>query len=402
MNKRTILFIWNKDVKHPAAGGGTWELFGLMVELVKRGYNVLFLTSRFPGAPVREEIKGVKVFRSGNMYTLFITAPIAFLLSKELRSADVIVEVMGFLPFLFPLFTRKPVIVLTWHLAGETYFIELMEKHGRLLGFILAAIAFFMEEVVFPLVYKHRPIITFSSDTKKDLMRLGFPKKGIKVYPLALSENIMSLSEEKGDIAQSIGPGPKAPFPLVLYLGRLRKFKGVQDAIRAMTLVVQHVPEAKLYIAGKGEYERKLRDLVRKLGLEEHVFFLGFIPVEEKFRLLKQAHILVMPSYKEGFATPILEANLCGTACVASDALGVGFLVKHGRTGLVYPRKNWKELARCVIKLLKNEELRRRMEKEALREAREFLHRIRREREKLIRDFERLVARLCRGRGEEA
>ena len=326
-----LLFIWNKDIKNPAAGGGTIDLFGFMRELTKRGYDVLFLTSRFPGAPPYECIDGVKVVRVGNMYTLFAFAPIRYLLNRELRSVDVIVDVVGFLPFIFPVFTRKPVVVLTWHLPSEVFFIELTEKHGKFVGFILASVAFFVERVVFPLLYKNRFIITFSEDTRKDLIRLGFDPDKVKMYLFALAENTMTLLG--GNLTPLAVKDEKANFPLLLYLGRLRKYKGVHDAIRAMKIIVKEVPDARLYIVGKGEYAPKLKALVKKLGLEEYVKFLGFVPVEEKFKLLRQAHVLIMPSYKEGFATPIIEANLCGTVCVASDAMGVAWHVKHGVVG---------------------------------------------------------------------
>ena len=153
--------------------------------------------------------------------------------------------------------------------------------------------------------------------------------------------------------------------PSLVVMGRLRKYKGVQDAIRAMTILKHQCPDAKLHILGQGDYEDDLHKLVASLRLEDRCIFHGYVPVEEKTRMIREAHVLVMPSYKEGFATPVFEAGLACTPSVASDAVGVVDSVEDGVSGLIYPMGNHKKLAEAVARLLLDEELRERMGQKA-------------------------------------
>src|SRR5262249_41476916 len=109
-----------------------------------------------------------------------------------------------------------------------------------------------------------------------------------------------------------------------------------------------------------------LARLTGELGLDGAVRFAGFLPHEEKVRLLQSAHVVVNPSVKEGWGLTNVEANACGTVCVAADSPGLRDSVKDGTTGLLYPWGDVDALAERVVRLLDDPAVRRRMEVEAL------------------------------------
>lgn len=384
-----FLFFSNKDIQNPVAGGGTWELFRLMKMLVERKHVVTLVCCNYPGGKKEETIKGINVIRVGNLYTVFFFAMLKYLRSRKLQNYDVIVDValLG-IPFFTTLYTRKPVLVVLWHLPRETFFMELKQRMGELLGFISATTARFVEDVIAPIVYRNVPVFTFSQSTRIDLERIGFSNVIVKEYALARAIMHGALTEESISSKAFSPRGEKRKSPLFICLGRLKKYKGVQDAIKAMSLVIKNFPDSRLFIIGRGDYEPKLKSLSKDLGVENNVHFLGFIPLKDKIEMYQKAHALIMPSYKEGFATPVFEANMCGTIAVVSDAIGVGDSVKHGKTGFIYPLGNHQKMAYYLELVVKDQELRQRLEENAKKWAKRFYELPKTEKE-LLEEFEK-------------
>lgn len=133
-------------------------------------------------------------------------------------------------------------------------------------------------------------------------------------------------------------------------VGRLTEQKGFSFLIRAMKSVSLKFPCAKLFIFGRGEQEQELRSLVRKLGLEKHVFFAGFRPDVE--RVMPFFEIFVMPSLWEGFGMVLLEAMNAGKPVVASSVSAIPEIVEDRKTGLLVPPADEAALAKAVIALL--------------------------------------------------
>src|SRR3989442_11116254 len=79
---------------------------------------------------------------------------------------------------------------------------------------------------------------------------------------------------------------------------------------------------------------------------------MGFVPFETKVKLLREATALIMPSYKEGFPTPVLEAQACGTPVVASDAVGVYEYVAEQENSFIFPIGDWRSIASLLSKVI--------------------------------------------------
>ncbi len=392
-----ILFISNKDIKNPIAGGGTWEGFRLANLLANRGYSVKVLCPNFKGGKSREYIGKIEIIRKGSYYNFYPNVVLSLFKSKEIKEYDVIVElILVGIPFFTPIYIKKPVIGLCWHLPRETYFMEFSDMFGSLIGNFLASFAYLIEGKIFPKIYEKIPIFTFSESTKNEMIKLGF--KNIIMIKYALAKAIMLKSLDP-NIKLNLWYNkniPKTDYPSILYLGRLKKYKGIQDVIKAMKIIIKKIPDARLFIVGKGSYENYLKNLTKKLSLEKNVLFLGYIPVKEKIKILHKSHVLVMPSYKEGFPTPVFEANMCGTPTIVTNALGVEEAVENGKTGFIYPKGDFKKLSEYIILLFKDKELYDYMRKNALNQARKFIKMITLNEKLFINIFENKIKELIK------
>ncbi|WP_018133138.1 1,4-alpha-glucan branching protein domain-containing protein [Effusibacillus pohliae] len=125
---------------------------------------------------------------------------------------------------------------------------------------------------------------------------------------------------------------------IVLFIGRLVREKGVHTLLEAAPAILAEFPDVKFVIAGKGPAAGELQQLAERMGVREKVLFTGFIPDDERNRLLQIAEVAVFPSRYEPFGIVALEAMAAGTAVVVSDVGGLGDVVQHGHNGLkMYP-----------------------------------------------------------------
>lgn len=146
--------------------------------------------------------------------------------------------------------------------------------------------------------------------------------------------------------------------PLLLWVGRLQPWKGVDVALRALQLI----PHAHLAIVGDGETRADLERLARALDLENRVHFSGALPRERLPGVYAAADLLLATSFaSETFGIGLVEAQACGLPVVASRFGGFPEVVDDGRTGLLVPPRNPGALAAAVQSLLDNPARRRAM-----------------------------------------
>ena len=137
--------------------------------------------------------------------------------------------------------------------------------------------------------------------------------------------------------------------PLLLWVGRLQPWKGVDIALRAL----QEIPRAHLMIVGDGETRADLERLAQELGLAERVRFLGALPRERLPSIYAAADLLLATSFaSETFGIGLVEAQACGLPVVASRFGGFPEVIDEGRTGLLVPPRDPVALAAAVRSLL--------------------------------------------------
>lgn len=148
--------------------------------------------------------------------------------------------------------------------------------------------------------------------------------------------------------------------PTVLFVGRLRYYKGLDTLITAM----RDLPGVHLKLAGDGPMCGQLRAQVEALELTERVHFLGEIADEELPALYHQAHMFVLPSNAraEAYGIVLLEAMASGLPCVSTElGTGTSWVVQDGVTGRVVPPQDPAALAAALRELVDNPEKRRMM-----------------------------------------
>ncbi len=339
-----------RDIYHPQAGGAEVYIHEIMRRLAQRGHEPVMLSCEVPGRPPEEVIDGVRVVRRGKHLTFNLSVPGAW---RELRKEgfDAVVEDLNKLPFYSKLYIKDvPLGVISMHFFGKTIFQEF--------PWPIASYVYLHENLI-RFFYKNLPFAALSESTAEDLRRWGLGTERLFiVYP--------------GTDFSRYSPGPKAPEPTVLYLGRLKRYKRIDLAMRAMALAKDRVPGLKFFIVGKGDAEPRLRQLARKLGMESYTRFLGFVSEEEKARLLREAWVLINTSPKEGWGLVNTEAEASGTPVVAFDAPGVRESVAHGETGFLIPWGDVEGLADALVRVLTDQELRRRLSEKASQWVRRF------------------------------
>lgn len=176
------------------------------------------------------------------------------------------------------------------------------------------------------------------------------------------------------DLAQIQAIQPFTPFtnPTVFYVGMLNKRKGVDDLIQAMPSVKNEIKDVRVYIAGTGPEENKLKMLVKRLGLEENVRFLGYITDEKKISYMKSTDVFVLPTYWESFPLVLLEAMASGRPIITTDICGNPSAVVDGVNGFLVKPGDWRHLSEKLMCLFKNKELFVKMSEESKKRALQF------------------------------
>jgi glycogen(starch) synthase len=145
--------------------------------------------------------------------------------------------------------------------------------------------------------------------------------------------------------------------PRLLCLGRLTIQKGFDLAVRALRVITDRFPHARLIIAGDGPERNNLAQLVVELGLEKVVDFVGWVAPDHVPALMNTATVVVMPSRWEGLPLVALEAALMARPLVTTPVEGLPEVVVHQQTGLLVEKENSEALAEALIFLLDQPEI---------------------------------------------
>jgi glycosyltransferase involved in cell wall biosynthesis len=311
---KLLLVNW-QDRENPQAGGAEIHLHEVFGRVAGLGHEVTLLCGGWPGGPPRARLDGIDVHRVGTRYSFpFLARRYA---ERELPPGrfDALIEDINKVP----LYTRRwgapRTVGLVPHLFGGTVFQEAP---------LPLAAAVWLAERPLGRAYRGLPFQAISESTAEDLAARGIPRELVRVIYCGIDSRGFTPAPER-----------RAPTPLFAYLGRLKRYKGVDLVIRAFAQVRD--PAARLQIAGTGDYRPELERLAASLALSGRVEFLGFVGEAEKLDLLRRAWGLAFASPKEGWGITNLEAAACATPVVASDSPGLRESVRHGETGFLVP-----------------------------------------------------------------
>lgn len=202
-------------------------------------------------------------------------------------------------------------------------------------------------------------VMTVHCTAAKEFMikELGV-KREIKVIPVGVDTKLFRPMKSK---EQHLTSGELK----ILTVARLHKYKGLNYLIEAMKAVHKEIPDARLYILGKGPEERSLIKLVESLALDGVVEFIKTpIPNHQMPELYAECDIYVQPSIIEPFGIAVLEAMACGKPVIGTKVGGMMDTIADGETGFLVNPKDSKALAERII-TLNDEKLRKKLGKNA-------------------------------------
>ncbi len=329
-----ILVVEFRDPWHPEAGGAESLLTEVFSRIAAAGHGVDYLCCRPSGMAPEAEARGIRYHRRGPQVVFNFVVPAAVRALSARRSFDVIVEGLDKVPFFLPwLYRGVPVVGHVPHLFGETIFREAFWP--------IAAYVWCMERPV-PLVYRHCLFSALSQSTRDDLVRRGIAPNRIRVIPPGIDTQLHRPPVRREPAGR----------PTILYVGRLKRYKGIERVFGAVARLRTRFPDLRFNIIGAGDHEVALRRRAAELGIDRQVVFAGRVTNEEKVRQMQTADLLVYPSPKEGWGLSVIEANACGTPVVASRSPGLSEAVAKGVSGLLVRHDDeaaWAEAIGCIL-----------------------------------------------------
>lgn len=330
-------------MEHPEAGGAEVIIFEIMQRLSAAGHRVTLLTGAFPGGARRTEIGGATVHRTGNPFNFNFQAPAYYRRVLRREGFDVIVEDVNKIPFFMPRHEPNvPTVAVVPHLFGTTVFQQA--------PFPLASYVYLYERFI-PSVYGRCLFSVLSESTRDDLIARGVAADRLRLIHGGMDHTLYTPD----------GRPPAARKPWIVYLGRLKKYKGIDLILRALPEIAREVPDVVYRIVGDGDDRPRLEQLTQSLGMQKHVDFAGYVGGASKVALLRDTRILAYTSPKEGWGLSVIEAGACGVPVVASNSPGLRESVVDGTTGLLAAHGDVPALAKHCVRLLKDDALAARM-----------------------------------------
>lgn len=179
------------------------------------------------------------------------------------------------------------------------------------------------------------------------------PRDRIRVFPLGMAERPRPTSGRARTTHRAI--------LTVARLDSRERMKGIDEVLQAVHRLQAHRPELIYTIVGEGDDRPRLERVVRELGLDDRVEFLGRVGDDELTSIYDSCDIFAMPSAQEGFGLVFLEAMAAGKPVIGALAGGIPEVVEHGRTGLLVDYGDVDGLALAIDRLAADGDLRSRL-----------------------------------------
>jgi glycosyltransferase involved in cell wall biosynthesis len=254
------------------------------------------------------------------------------------------------MPFLTPLWSRRPRVVFLHHVHAEMWQMVLSRR--------LASLGNALEQRIAPPLYRSTSIVTLSESSKAEMVeRLRFAPAQVRVAPPGI------------DARFSPG-GAKAPQPLIVAVGRLVPVKRFDLLVDALVRVRAEHPTLSAVIVGEGYERTALEDQIRAAGAGEWLTLPGRLDDPTLVDLYRRAWLVASTSLREGWGMTLTEAAACATPAVATRIAGHSDAVDDGVSGLLVDSMD--EFVDATGRVIHDDVLRRRLSLGATRQAERF------------------------------
>jgi glycosyltransferase involved in cell wall biosynthesis len=218
-------------------------------------------------------------------------------------------------------------------------------------------------------------LIVHAAENKERLNRdFGIPFENITIVPHGDFSFFTDLRSDTDNQIAKIKKSDKEN--LILFLGYIRKYKGLRFLIEAFPEILKECPDTRLVIAGEcwediKEYEK----MIEEFGITDRVTLTpGFVPDSDVWKYFDAADLVVLPYHntEQTISGPLLVSMAFGKATVVGNSGGIGDLVRDGLDALLVPGGDVKAIANASIRLLKDPELRERLGSNAEKEIKKY------------------------------
>jgi glycosyltransferase involved in cell wall biosynthesis len=337
---------------YPWYGGIETHVREISKRLIRLGLDVRILTTDPTNKLPKEElIDGIAIsrFHSFTFNEVHFFAPRLYSALMDLKDADLIhIHDYQDLPDLVLALTygcnRKP-FVLTPHfhpMGGSTWRTIAKKAYNLSLG---------------KRIMQKADVVIAVSEYEKQLLQRKFGLQNYKVKYIPNGVDIKKIENiERKNVENKV----------ILYVGRLEKYKGVQFLLKSFYKIKEDIPTSQLLIVGVGPYKNNLVRIANRLKIIGDVKFLENVPEKELMKLYCASSLFVMPSRYEAFCIALIEAMACGLPVIATKVGGMKELIKPNETGFLidYP-PNENLLAELIISLLEDPDTSRRIGEKA-------------------------------------
>jgi rhamnosyl/mannosyltransferase len=337
-----------------------WQAEGMRA----RGHEVQVLVTNLTSRTVHETIDGVPVTKCARQINVS-SAPVASALPVHLRRLGADADIVH-LHAPYPPGELAQLLVRAGRRTVITYHSDII-KQATLLIFYAPFLRQILKQADKILV-SNPPYIQSSPFLRpiaeKDPAKIDVVHFGIDLQRFAPTP---AVTQRAAELRAQFGPGP-----LILFVGRLRYYKGVKVLVDAM----RNVTNARCLIVGNGPEETAIRALIAESGLEDRITLTGSLLNSDLPAIYQAADLFVLPSIhrSESLGIVLLEAMAAGLPLISTElGTGTSYVNRHGETGLVTPPGDADALAKAIHRLLGDANLRRQFGEAALRRAqREF------------------------------
>lgn len=200
-------------------------------------------------------------------------------------------------------------------------------------------------------------ILAVSSYTQQRLLQeQALPANKVVILPNTVDAERFQISPKPGYLLQRYGIQPDQP--ILLTISRLiqsEQYKGYDRILDALPKICQAIPNVHYIIAGKGDDQERIRQIITKLNLQNHVTLAGFVPDKELCDHYNLCDLFAMPSKREGFGIVYLEALACGKPVLGGNKDGAIDALCHGELGILVDPDCVDEIAETIVHILRGE-----------------------------------------------
>src|SRR3989344_5299190 len=378
-NKKKVLVLtstfprWKKDITPPF-------VFELESRLAK-DFDIYILAPHYEGAKKYEINNNLKIYRfqyfwPAKLQKLCYGGGILPRLNKnKLLVLQIFPFLLSELIWAIRIIKKEKIQLIHAHWLIPQGFVAVLINKMHKIPYIVTAhggdIYGFRSEIFIRLkkfILNNAKIITVVSNTlKRDLLNKINPTFNIKVISMGVDTILFHPNRYSPTIKEKY----VIRGPFLLFVGSLVEKKGVKYILLAMSKILIKYPTAKLIIIGDGEERESLKNLANKLSIRSQISFLGAIPNNKLPPFYATADLFISPSIitdngdREGLPVTFLEASFSGFIPRGTNVGEISEIIKDGASGFIVKQKDASEIAARVITLLKNQDLRSKLSKNA-------------------------------------